>query len=82
MLGRSNTECGGIFGLTEATVRQDIREKMQTHISSIQDAYYKDKKTIEQIKEFNHLDEVTTWAFILKDKTDLERFELFMGNKK
>ena len=75
MLGYSNAKCGEIYGLDESTIRKDIREKLQTQFIPIQNSYYKDKKTIEQINEFNHLDEITAWAIVLKEKDDLERQE-------
>ena len=81
LLGRTQKEAGDAFGLEQRSVGQ-IREKLQTQIISIQNSYYKDKKTIEQIKEFNHLDEITAWGIILKGKDDLEKFTLFMGERK
>ena len=71
MLGYSNAKCGEIYGLDESTIRKDIREKLQTQFIPIQNSYYKDKKTIEQIKEFNHLDEITARGIVLKEKDDL-----------
>ena len=36
-----------------------VSQNMQTQILVIQNSYYKDKKTIEQIKDFYHVDEIT-----------------------
>ena len=74
MLGWGKKEAGSVFGVTPSTMTE-IYEKLQTQDSVIQNSYYKDKKTIEQIKEFNHLDEITTWGIILKGKDNLERQE-------
>ena len=59
MLGWTQKEAGDVFGVTQQGVDK-LTTKLQTQISSIQNSYYKDKKTIEQIKDFYHVDETTT----------------------
>lgn len=58
MLGRTQKGAGDVFGVEQNTVSVIIKN-MQTQIIDIQNAYYKDKKTIEQIKDFYHVDEIT-----------------------
>ena len=51
MLGRTQKEAGEAFGVARESVR-DIGEKLQTQISAIQNAYYKDKKTRQRLFGF------------------------------
>ena len=53
-IGRTQKEAGEVFGLKGRGTIENIDQNMQTQFLVIQNAYYKDKKTIEQIKEFNH----------------------------
>ena len=68
MLGRTEEEAGKVFGLKGQSSVETINEKLQTQISVIQNSYYKDKKSIEQIKGFNHLDEITAGQLFSKKK--------------
>ena len=75
MLGRTQEEAGDTFGVSRESAKV-IGKKLQTQIITIQHSFYKDKKTIEQIKEFNHLDEITAWAVLLKVKKTKLNFTL------
>ena len=80
MLGWTNEEIGKLFGLTEGGIRK-IRTNFTSKKSTIQDQFYKERKSVDEIAQFFNLDIVTTWGIILEGKDDLERFKLFGKNE-
>jgi len=71
MLGWTYKEIADIMGLKIPGV-QSIYEKF--NIKEIINSY--PNKPIEELAAYHKLDEATTWAIVLQDKTDLERFKL------
>lgn len=59
MLGWTQKDAVDVLGLARQSIT-DVAEKMRTQVSGIQHQFYNDKKSIDEIKEFHHLDETTS----------------------
>ena len=76
LLGWTQEETGKLFGLTHQQI-SNIANKFATEVSDIQTQFYNKRKSVEELAKFYNLDKITSWAIILQDKNDLERFNLF-----
>jgi|GEM_PF-2325964 DNA modification methylase len=77
LLGWTQEEIGELFGFSDHSAVSKIVKKFAIEVSHIRDQFYKKHKSVEEIAEFYNLDDITTWAIVLQEKDDLERFELF-----
>jgi len=78
--GWTQKEIGEVVGLDQANVSKNMRN-LSTKVSHIQNQF-KQKKSVEELAEFHNLETVPIWSIVLEDKTDIERFNLFINNKK
>ncbi len=75
LLGWTQEEIGDVFGLSRETVKAIGRE-LTGQFTTIQQQFERGK-SVEEIAEYNGLDDITTWAIVLQGKSDEERFKLF-----
>jgi hypothetical protein len=78
LLGWTQREIGNVLGLVHSTVN-DVVGKFPTQLF---DQEYQSGMTPEEIASSHNLDEPLVWSIILKDKDDIERFNLFGRNDK
>jgi len=80
LLGRSNVEIGETFNLGEHAIRE-IRQKFGSEQMAIVEEYEKGIKTPEDIATYKSMDIATTWAVLLNNNKDKERFTKFGTQK-
>ena len=54
-----------------------ITNKFATEVWNIQDQFYDKGKSVEELAKFYNLENITTWAIVLQEKSDSDRFQLF-----
>ena len=72
MLGWTQNEIAGIVGVDQSSIAKIMKK---FNIKEIHNSFKKGK-SVEELASYYSLDETTTWAIVLQDKTDLERFKL------
>lgn len=73
-LGWTQQEIGDKVGMGQSSIAEIIGK---SDFGKIDNAYYKDKKTTEELTDFYSLDIPTLWHILLGEKDDLTKIALF-----
>ena len=78
--GWTDKEIGEVVGLERSVVTKNV-QNLSTKVLHIK-SNFKQEKKVEELAEFHNLETIPVWSIVLEDKTDIERFDLFIKNKK